>query len=245
MEKIKNYIPIIVVVVIAVVLVAGSAIYMGKANTGKGGQLSSEEVGKKVIDYINTNILAGKATAVLSSTILENGLYKIKISINGQEIDTYSTTDGKLFFPEAINMSEGSGKAQEQSKTIGEFSVSADDNIIIENGKPVVYFFGSESCPHCKWEHPIFKKVVDNFKDQVVFHDNMDNTAADQEILAKFSDGGIPTIVIAGKYYRVGSGEQSGEEQEAKVLTAMLCKITNSTPSNVCDSVKDLVSQIQ
>lgn len=243
MEKIKSYIPIIVVVIIAVALVGASAFYMGKANPGKGGQLSSEEASKKVISFINDNILKGQATADLVSILEDNGLYKIKFKIQDQEIESYATMDGKLFFPEAIDMTKISDLVQESGKTIGDFSVSSEP-ILTEDGKPVVYFFGSESCPHCVWEKPIVEKVMAKFEGKISFHINIDNNQ-NEDIFKKYSDGGIPVLVLGGKYYRVGSGEQTGEAEEEKNLTALVCVLTGGEPTAVCDSLKDTISQIQ
>ena len=251
MEKFKNYIPIIVVVVLAIILVAGSSIYMKNANLS-GKQLSKDEIGVKVTDFINTSILKGRATAdLVSAESAGNGLFKIKFKISDQEIESYATSDGKLFFPEAIDMTAATTTpAQQQGITIGNFAISSEA-VITEDGKPVIYFFGADTCPHCKWEHPIVQKVMNLFKDQVIFHDNMNGTDKDQDVFGRFSDGGIPTTVLAGKYYKVGSGEAAtgqsdadAQAQEEKVLTALVCKLTNSQPQGVCDSVKDLVSQI-
>lgn len=243
MEKIKSYIPVLVVVILALALVAGSAFYMGKANPSKGKQLSADEAGAQVIAFINDSILQGRATANLISILEENGLYKIKFEIQEQEIESYVTMDGKLFFPEAIDMTEISELAQATGNTIGSFSVSSEP-ILTEDGKPVVYFFGSKTCPHCEWEKPIIEKVMAKFAGQISFHNNVDNDA-DEDVFQKYSDGGIPTIIIGGKYYRVGSGEQAGEEEEEKILTALVCSLTGSEPLEVCDSVKDQISQIQ
>ena len=36
-----------------------------------------------------------------------------------------------------------------------------DVDICYEDGKPIVYFFGSNSCGYCQWEHPILHGVFD------------------------------------------------------------------------------------
>jgi len=135
--------------------------------------------------------------------------------------------------------------------TIGNFSVTKD-TVCQENDKPSIYYFGVSTCPHCRWEYPIIQKVMTNFKNQVVFHDDMDKLdkleAKDQEILNKFQQihgGGVPFLAFGCKYVRVGSGEQSGQAQEEKNLTAILCKLTNNQPQQICASVKDLVDQIK
>lgn len=246
-DKFKNYIPVAIVVVVAVVLVVGSVLFMGK--TGVGGKVSSSDAGTKTIDYINNVILQGRATATLVGSpefISSYNLYKIKFSIQGQEIETYLTADGKMFFPEGIDITKTAGQNQTQAQgtqTLGSFSATKDE-LLVEGGKPIVYFFGSESCPHCTWEKPIIKKVVAKFGTAISYHENIDNDK-DRDILSKYSTGGIPTLVIAGRYYRVGSGENSGEEAETKNLTALICKVTNSKPDAVCSEVKDLISQIK
>ncbi|MFH1656462.1 MAG: thioredoxin family protein [Candidatus Nealsonbacteria bacterium] len=239
----KNFIPIAILIV--GILIAGVAFF---ANKSGGDQdvsevMSIEEAGTKVIDFINNELLKGQATAILGETSEENGLYKIKFNINGQDIESYLTKDGNLFFPEAIKLNEFSSEpAVEQGFTIGDFSVSSDE-LCTENGKPIVYFFGSETCPYCQWEHPVIKKVVEKFGAEIVYHDNMDNDA-DSEIFAKYSTGGIPTLVMGCRYFRVGAGQEAGEEAETNNLTALTCKLTGNKPEGVCSEVQDLIDQI-
>jgi thiol-disulfide isomerase/thioredoxin len=135
--------------------------------------------------------------------------------------------------------------------TVGNFSVT-NDAVCQENGKPSIYYFGYSGCPHCLWEHPIIQKVMKNFQNQVVFHDDMDKLdkleAKDSEVLNKYQQihgGGVPFLAFGCKYVRVGSGEQAGQAEEEKNLTAILCKLTNNQPEKVCASVKDLVEQVK
>jgi thiol-disulfide isomerase/thioredoxin len=135
--------------------------------------------------------------------------------------------------------------------TVGSFSIT-NDAVCQENNKPSIYYFGISTCPHCLWEHPIIQKVMANFKNQVVFHDDMDKLdkleAKDQEILNKYEQihgGGVPFLVFGCKYVRVGSGETAGQAQEEKNLTAILCKLTNNQPQQICTPVKDLVEQVK
>jgi len=128
--------------------------------------------------------------------------------------------------------------------TIGNFLIDKNSEVCKELDRPIVYLFGSSSCPHCLWEDPIIKNVTTNFRGLISFHENIDSNN-DREIFTKYStEGYIPLIVIGCKYYRVGSGENLGEEQESKVLTALICSLTNKEPSNVCSNVGDLINQI-
>jgi len=132
------------------------------------------------------------------------------------------------------------------AETVGGFKVT-DQEIYKENGKPVVYFFGSNGCPHCKWEHPILLDVMQQFSDYISFHDNMDGQG-DAEIYEKFKNqnqNAIPFLVAGGKYVKLGSGQSNGEEMEKKYLTAVMCKLIDSS-SELCEDpeIASIVSQI-
>lgn len=136
---------------------------------------------------------------------------------------------------------------EELASTIGNFLVT-EDELCQEDGKPIIYMFGSSGCPHCTWEHPIFEKVTAKFGNLISVHDNMDKQGADQEIWNEYSQinqGGIPFLVFGCRYARVGSGEQVGEVVEEENLTALICKLTGNEPTKVCQEVADLVEQIE
>lgn len=131
-------------------------------------------------------------------------------------------------------------------KIIGDFLVT-NNEICQENGKPVVYFFGSTGCPHCVWEKPVIQKVMKNFEGLVSYHENIDNQN-DSAVFQKYQDinpGYIPFLVFGCKYVRVGSGESIGEEKEIEALITILCKLTKGKPSAVCNSVKDKTSEVK
>ncbi len=134
----------------------------------------------------------------------------------------------------------------ELTSTIGNFLV-LEEEVCEEDGKPIVYFFGSERCPHCRWEHPIFEEVAAEFTDYISFHNNMDSQD-DLDVFQRHSQinrNGIPFSVLGCQYARVGSGENFGEEEETRILTALICKLTNNQPEEVCLEVEDLVNQIE
>lgn len=240
----KNLIPL--AIVITGVCIAIAVIYINVGKCPSENWLSSQEAANKALDFINQNILSGQATASLVDIVEENGLYKMKTKIGEEELDLYVSKDGKLLFPQAINLEEtptGQPTTQEEQKyTVGNFIIS-EDEVCRENEMPIIYFFGSKGCPHCTWEHPIVEKVAKDFEGYISFHNNMDSDA-DRDVFSKYSTGGIPTLVFGCKYYRVGSGEQIGEEEESKVLTALICKLTENQPLSVCNLVQDLIDQI-
>ncbi len=208
--------------------------------------LSGDEAAEKAMIFINKSLEQKGITASLIEIIEERGLYKIKLKIEEEEFDTYITKDGKLFFPQFIVLEEAENEQpeqQEQKQTIGNFSIT-EDEICEEDGKPIVYFFGSEGCPHCGWQHSVIERVMTKFEGSAAFHNNMDSDE-DMDVFSKYSGGSIPTLVLGCKYYRVGSGQRAGEEEESNALTAIICKLTQNQPTEVCSDVQDLINQIE
>jgi len=67
--------------------------------------LSKEEVGKKVIDYIDGKFLQQKGLkATLDSISEESGVYKLELKIGTQKFTSYATKDAKLLFPQGFDM---------------------------------------------------------------------------------------------------------------------------------------------
>jgi thiol-disulfide isomerase/thioredoxin len=135
---------------------------------------------------------------------------------------------------------------EELPTTIGGFLVTKNE-VCKENDKPLVYFFGSSTCPHCTWEKPVMQRVAPKFAGHISYHENFDSQE-DKDVLEQFRDinpGYVPFLVFGCKYVRVGSGETAGEAEEKKNLTALICKLTDGKPAEVCQKVADLTEQIK
>jgi len=199
--------------------------------------LTAEQVEEKILGYIREKI--GLEVSLTATTTFQNGVYKLSLKVQGTDIVSYATKDGDVLFPEAIVLEEESTEPSEnggeEGAIPGNFSASGDE-VCLEDGKPIIYFFGSEGCGYCKWEHPVIEAVASKFSDYISFHNNMDSNE-DMDVFSKYSTGGVPTLVFGCKYYRVGAGVQSGEEQETKDLTALICKLTGNQPANVCEEI--------
>jgi len=92
------------------------SIYMNFRGFSFSGQLSSSDVGKKVIDFINNNLVQPGTSASLVSVKDMGSYYEIITSYQGQEIPVYATKDGKILFLQAIEMTE-TRKTQAQTTT--------------------------------------------------------------------------------------------------------------------------------
>jgi thiol-disulfide isomerase/thioredoxin len=227
--------------------------------------LTPEEAGETAVAFISTYAVPpGVNVTLVNVTEVGNAnLYKVAINLSmlgtSETRELYITKDGELLFPGAINIEEFEEMAEvqkeqeerqvqkpKQETTIGNFVLSGDE-ICTENGKPIIYFFGNDRCGACKWEHPIVENVTSKFDGYISFHDNMNTAGADGEVFSKYSPGSIPTLVLGCNYYRVGAGVAIGEDQEAKVLTALICKLTDNKPAEVCNDpeIEALINQIE
>ncbi|MEK9153067.1 MAG: thioredoxin family protein [Patescibacteria group bacterium] len=254
LEKTQNL--IIGVLLVAVVVLAYLQFAPGAALPG---QMSAKEAVDNAMVFINESVLKGNPdkAQLNGEPVKEAGLYKFNVKVATQEVPLYVSQDGNLLFLQPpANIKEELAKAQPAvnatgtpatpatgKATIGDFQATTDE-ICLENGKPILYFFGASWCPYCKWEKPIIEKIAQTFSGLISFHENIENNK-DTDIFGKYSQGGIPTLVLGCKYFREGSGEQAGEAQETKNITALLCKLTNNQPASACSGVADLINQIQ
>jgi len=231
---------LILIIILAVVIFIGLQFGFGTESS-----ITSQEASDRAMAFINKNLVDPNTTASFVSANEVSKLYNITISYLNKTASVYVTKDGSyIFLSQPLDIKGVLPPPVTPQETIGNFLIDNSTEICQENGKPIIYFFGSENCPHCKWEHPIFVNVTNEFKDEISYHENID-TETDINIFSRYSPNGyIPTIVIGCKYFRVGSGESLGEAQESKVLTALICKLTANKPLSVCYTVEDLINQI-
>jgi thiol-disulfide isomerase/thioredoxin len=197
--------------------------------------LSVDDISDKVLKYIDESYFNGEASLEITDVIIESGIYKITIFINGTEFETYATRDGKLFFPE--------GSEIIFNKTIGNFKKIEDDPCYSDDGKLLVYYFGSSDCPYCEWQKPVIEAALLPFENQVSFKNNTDNEN-DLDIFSKYSDGSIPLIVIGCNYYRVGAGINSSEQEDIDVISSLVCSMIDGNSNETCEDLEELINKI-
>ncbi len=116
---------------------------------------SSKDITEKTVSFINKNILQGQGKALVDSVEEKNGLYSIKLTINGQKLDVYVTNDGKLLFPQAINLDED---LQAKTQKPKEFP---------KTEKPDVKLFTMSFCPYGNQAEEGIYPIVDLLKENV------------------------------------------------------------------------------
>jgi hypothetical protein len=168
----QKYTKIIGLAIIIVILVVAIVI-TSRQNNGGGKNLSMDEAKTYAADFINGYLLSGETAEISEVSKYNSGLYLIKVKLEGVDdpIDSYLTKDGKIFFPQAIDVAEMKG----QTDTTGTDAAATDDTKaaaapeVPKNDKPVVELFVMSHCPYGTQIEKGILPVADTLKDKIDF----------------------------------------------------------------------------
>jgi len=143
MKKKRNIILGSAVLLVVVAVILGITLYNSKGN------LKPEEARVKVESFVNTYLMQNGAKATVSNVTESYGLYKMKVSIGAnQTVDTYVSRDGKLFFPQALDIAKTVADATGAGATAkADQSAPAPTNLT-KTDKPKVELFVMSYCPY-------------------------------------------------------------------------------------------------
>ncbi|MBU0962941.1 MAG: hypothetical protein KKD48_03495 [Nanoarchaeota archaeon] len=202
-------------IVLAVLLIFSVFTNGFKINSGK------DVIAAKVVDFVNTNILAAQGVeATIISTTEKNGLYLLKLDLNGQELDTYITKDGKLLFPSAIDLT--------QTQT-GQTPVQQKD--IPKTDKPIVKAYIYSYCPYgsqfIKAMLPVYDLLKNKADIQVVaigaMHGEFEKIESLRQICIEKNYGKDKLWAYYNKFYaNTDIGNCNGDD---KCLSPLLTKV--------------------
>ena len=135
----------ILMVVAGLIVVAAAVLALSLPNKKDYKEISVNEAKAKAEDFINNFLMPSGSKASITETAEEYDLYKMKIDIGSESpVESYVSKDGKLFFPQAIDMNK---TAQEQASANGEQAAVAPIDVP-KNDKPVVELFIMSYCPY-------------------------------------------------------------------------------------------------
>ncbi len=141
---------VIVAVLIVLGLITASSLHKGDktASAAKPGKTISTDVAKaKAEDFVNKFLMSGGSKATIKDITTEYGLYKLSVDITSSVVESYMTKDGKLFFPQALNIDEVSA-AKTGSDTTGAETAQPSATVTKKSDKPVVELFVMSYCPY-------------------------------------------------------------------------------------------------
>ena len=106
-KNLKN----LIIVIVVLALISVGVVYFIYNKDGGTDVLSAQKAAEKVVNFINQNMLPEGITASLIEVVEDNGLYKFKLNVEGEDQTTeehtaYVTKDGKLLFLDAIDVDQ-------------------------------------------------------------------------------------------------------------------------------------------
>jgi len=96
------------------------------------------------------------------------------------------------------------------------------NDLCVENGKPLIRYYSTTWCPHCKYINPIIDSVMLDYKDKVVYrHYELDINAPTGDDLDEFKNvspnGSIPAFSFGCIYYRIGNSFEDIRNTNAEI----------------------------
>ena len=134
--------------------------------------LSPEEAWVQTENFINKNLMAPGSKATVKEVTEEGGLYKLVVDVGtGQDIDSYLTKDGKLFFPQAIDIAEAEKEISEQNNTSQNTPQNTPpaSNVSVKQDKPSIELFVMSHCPYGTQTEKGILPVVEVLGDKIDF----------------------------------------------------------------------------
>lgn len=112
-----------------------------------GKTINQEEAKTKAEDFINKFLMQSGSKATIKDITTEYGLYKLSIDITSDVVESYLSKDGKLFFPQALNIDEISA-AKDSAGASNSSDSSKIAAVTKKSDKPVVELFVMSYCPY-------------------------------------------------------------------------------------------------
>lgn len=134
----------IIIIVLAIISV-GSLVFAVSSN-GNSANISPDEAKSKAVKFINEVLLQSGAEASIGDVIEENGVYKMALNLpDGTALMSYITKDGKILFPEGLNIEEVTNQLananisndQNQMELTSEILTEGSGEQIVKNGDTV------------------------------------------------------------------------------------------------------------
>lgn len=115
-------------------------------------------------EFINEYLMQPGSKATVVEISSEYGLYKLEIDIGSSVVDSYLTKDGKLFFPQALDINEIDEKEIDESDEAAPLA-----EVTNKKDKPVVELFVMSHCPYGTQMEKAILPVVKALGDSIDF----------------------------------------------------------------------------
>lgn len=149
----KTWTTLIVIVAVLVVLglITSSSLHKDANKTAvvkPGKTISTDQAKARAEDFVNKFLMQSGTKATVKDITTEYGLYKLKVDITSDVVDSYMSKDGKLFFPQALDVDQiSAAKTGTASSTTPAASAPAA-TVSKKSDKPTVELFVMSYCPY-------------------------------------------------------------------------------------------------
>jgi len=151
----KTWTTLLVIVAVLVVLglITASSLHKDNKNTTTlkpGKTISTDAAKTKAEEFINKFLMSSGSKATIKDITTEYGLYKLKVDITSDVVDSYMTKDGRLFFPQALNIDELSAAKTGANATTADSQTASTPSATVtkKSDKPTVELFVMSYCPY-------------------------------------------------------------------------------------------------
>jgi len=134
--------------------------------SGASASVSIAQASDKALKAINDNLAPQGITATLKDKSEEHGLYKLMLTVQGQDFDTYVSKDGALFFPNVVDLDETSSIPPPAQTAPVDVSADDDPSIGPADAKVTVIEFSDFQCPFCGAASGTHEALIRQFNQQ-------------------------------------------------------------------------------
>ena len=139
---------VILVVLIVLGLITASSLKKDDGTNKPGKTISTDEAKAKAEEFVNKFLMQGGSKATIKEITNEYGLYKLKIDITSDVVESYLTKDGRFFFPQALDINQiSAAKTGTDAKAPANASTPSA-SVSKKSDKPVVELFVMSYCPY-------------------------------------------------------------------------------------------------
>ncbi len=201
-----------------------------------GETVSTEKAREIAEDFINGYLMMDDTKVSVRLYGSAYNMYHLKVDIGENEaIDSFITKDGKLFFPQHLEIDEIIGMSLNESDinnldaSIVNEPLDLNEEFFESSSKVTVYFFGTDACPYCRDQKEAMLEWRERFSDsdlEIKEFPTEDNEVMNilQQLANKYNTSfqGVPMTFIGSEFwigYSQGLGNEMIEKIEACIVT--------------------------
>lgn len=111
--------------------------------------LNENQARTRAEKFINDFLMQGGNKATIKEITTQYGLYKLKVDIVSDVVESYLSKDGKLFFPQALDIDEINA-AKNMAAGAADQATGGDQSgeVNVKKDKPIIELFVMSYCPY-------------------------------------------------------------------------------------------------